>query len=289
MAHSNQLRENTNQHVIKNENSKIQENVSESAVQRVFQTIRKLYPNLHFIYKKTLTNKELTNFLFKNGCNIIENPLEKTYVKPDGGILYFEIDNHLYPILIPEDKKQGSNHFLIENTNRFYSELYGEDFFKNPNCRFIYDKKECRKLKILAKRKKLKKKPTNIWDENFVFQGKGNAIERALKNIMTFEMRLCFEKIFPYVIFATGDDLYKDSTIIDRLKSPFGFLLKLNTINLFKLTIGDVARGGSFFIKSNAAGSEKGFEDWTENEKYIIMLEIAIKSIEYYKKKYGNK
>jgi hypothetical protein len=286
MAHSETLRENANQHVVKNKNSKIQESISESAVQRVLNTIKNLFPNSTFSHSKTLTNKQLTNFLIINGYNVVEKPLEKTYIKPDGGILYYEINGYIYPILITEDKKQGSNHILIQNTIKFYSELYGEDFFNNSNCRFLYNKKECNKLKILVKRKRLKHNPTNIWDENFVFQGKGNAIERALKNIMTFEIRLCFEKIFPYVIFATGDDLCEDSTIIDRLKSPFGFLLKLNTVNLFKIFIGDVSRGGSFFIKSNAAGSEKGFENWTEEEKYEIMLEIAIKSIKYYKEKY---
>ena len=48
-------------------------------------------------------------------------------------------------------------------------------------------------------------------------QGKGNAIERAYKNIEEFRLYCEDLNYFPYVLFACGKDFESGSSILDRL------------------------------------------------------------------------
>ena len=48
-------------------------------------------------------------------------------------------------------------------------------------------------------------------------QGKGNAIERAYKNIEEFKLFCEDLNYFPYVLFACGKDFESGSSILDRL------------------------------------------------------------------------
>jgi type II restriction enzyme len=105
MGQSDKLRENKNQHVIKNKESKIQENNIKNAVNSVLLELKIKYPYLQFGIEK----KKMLHTIEKlvNGSNYTTS--DKSFIIPDGGFLWVKINNVKHYILISEQKRQGTN------------------------------------------------------------------------------------------------------------------------------------------------------------------------------------
>lgn len=106
-------------------------------------------------------------------------------------------------------------------------------------------------------------------------QAKGNAIERLGKNLIGLRAALMRESIFPFVCFGDGCDFTDDSSIRDRV-TTMAMFGKLNTTYLHNEEGGKFNRG-SFYFRP---------EKWSVDEMFIIMKDIAERSILYYFSKY---
>jgi len=144
---------------------KLEQNLSET-VKNLIVELQELFPSVTFFWRYKIDKKDIAKNIGKSNWKPCS---KKPFIKPDGGILYAEINGKIYPILVVEAKKQGTNDKLMEEG---------------------------------------KKK-----------QSKGNAIERAVKNHS--ELKLFFKPFdfYPYVVFASGCDFEKESSINDRLDS----------------------------------------------------------------------
>lgn len=236
VSQSEKLRENTKQHTPKNTVSKRQDKKIVRVVKRVMNDLSIKYPDLKFEYDKRLFLKDLIVSLKKENPDFdFEDVLNTTHMKPDGGIVYMIKDEFKHPILVSEEKQQGTNDVRLS--------------------------------------------------EGLDKQSKGNAVERLGKNVKVVELLFSNEKINPLVVFLQGCDFHPSESIVDRVKSIFHFL-RQNQINLYKKKLGDINVGGSYFMKGNKAGSGEIRAEWSENEMYDAMYEIADKSVEYYLTKY---
>jgi len=152
--------------IIFNEDAKkLEQNLSKT-VKDLIIDLQELFPSVTFFWSYKIDKKDVAKNIGKFNWKPCS---KKPYIKPDGGILYAEINGKIYPILVTEAKKQGTNDKLMEEG---------------------------------------KKK-----------QSKGNAIERAVKNHS--ELKLFFKPFdfYPYIVFASGCDFEKESSINDRLDS----------------------------------------------------------------------
>lgn len=68
--------------------------------------LEKEYPYFTFSHSKSISKDEIIRSL--NVPNYTPSN-QKSSIKPDGGVLYVNIDGKKYPILISEAKKQGTN------------------------------------------------------------------------------------------------------------------------------------------------------------------------------------
>ena len=110
-------------------------------------------------------------------------------------------------------------------------------------------------------------------------QAKGNAVERLGKNVIGFKTYMLTESIFPYVCFGDGCDFEKGSSILDRVLTiaMFG---ALNEDHTFNEGPNGIFNRGSYYFKA---------DNWTIDELYDILYEVAKRSIYYYFSKYGEK
>ena len=106
-------------------------------------------------------------------------------------------------------------------------------------------------------------------------QAQGNAIERLGKNLIGFRTALLRESIFPFVCFGYGCDFEETSSILDRV-STMAMFGKLNKIYLHNEEDGRFNRG-SFYFRA---------EEWTVDEMFEIMKDIAERAVQYYFSKY---
>lgn len=106
-------------------------------------------------------------------------------------------------------------------------------------------------------------------------QAKGNAIERLGKNLIGFRTALLRENIFPFVCFGYGCDFEETSSILDRV-STMAMFGKLNETYLYNEENGRFNRG-SFYFRA---------EEWTVDEMFEIMKDIAERSVLYYFSRY---
>ncbi len=108
-------------------------------------------------------------------------------------------------------------------------------------------------------------------------QAKGNAVERLGKNVIGLRTYLLTESIFPYVCFGDGCDFEKGSSILDRVLTiaMFG---ELNTDHTANCGQNGLFNRGSYYFRDT---------EWTLEEMYDIMYDVAKKSILYYFSKYG--
>ena len=147
-----------------NEDAKQNETILSSAIQSLIDDLKENFPHIEFWLESKIDKFNIAKNIGKTNWNPCS---KKPFIKPDGGVLYAKIGEKIYPILVSEAKKQGTNDKLLNEG---------------------------------------KKK-----------QAKGNAIERAVKNHS--ELKLFFRPydFYPYVIFASGCDFEKTSSINDRL------------------------------------------------------------------------
>ena len=105
-------------------------------VQALIPVLMVSYPDLEFVHRKTLTKSEISP-------EDDYTPHSKgSGVKPDGGILFVKIRGELYPILVCEAKKQGTNDVRLANEYcEEHTTTYGDD------CEPIWCE-ECGHLKI---------------------------------------------------------------------------------------------------------------------------------------------
>ena len=106
-------------------------------------------------------------------------------------------------------------------------------------------------------------------------QARGNAIERLGKNVIGLRAVLMRENIFPFVCFGYGCDFEDVSSILDRV-STMAMFGHLNTTYLHNEENGRFNRGSFYFRE----------EEWSVDEMFEIMLDIAERSILYYFSKY---
>lgn len=147
-----------------NEDAKKIETTLLKAIKSLIVSLEEQFPSIIFWWNFKIDKFDIAKNIGKsNWTSCSKSP----FIKPDGGVLYAKINEKIYPILVCEAKKQGTNDKLLEEG---------------------------------------KKK-----------QSKGNAIERAVKNHS--ELKLFFKPydFYPYVIFASGCDFEKTSSINDRL------------------------------------------------------------------------
>lgn len=106
-------------------------------------------------------------------------------------------------------------------------------------------------------------------------QSQGNAIERLGKNLIGFRTALLRESIFPFVCFGYGCDFEDGSRILDRI-STMAMFGKLNKTYLYNEEDGRFNRG-SFYFRA---------EEWSVDEMFEIMKDIAERAVLYYFSKY---
>ena len=107
-------------------------------------------------------------------------------------------------------------------------------------------------------------------------QAKGNAIERLGKNLIGLRAALMRENIFPFVCFGYGCDFNDDSSILDRV-STMAMFGRLNQTYLHNEENGKINRG-SFYFRN---------QQWTPEEMFDVMKDIAERSVQYYFSRYG--
>ena len=164
-----------------NEEARGHEGDMQESVTKLIPVLRKEFPNIEFVWKKKITKREIVSKV--NPKVPYSSEVAASFVSPDGGVVYAIINGKKYPILISEAKKQGT-HFW---------ESDGITLKKNLT-------KKQRALALSGKE-----------------QGRGNAIERAYKNIDEFKLFCEDLNYFPYVLFACGKDFESGSSILDRL------------------------------------------------------------------------
>lgn len=224
---SKKLSENKNQHTQKNVESQLQDLKISKVVSDVKVNIEKNY-SIKIIHQSEVSCVELESLVSNNSDSRTD-----TYIKPDGGLLYFLQENKKCYILASEQKRQGTN-----------------------DSRLLEGKSA---------------------------QAKGNAVERLGKNVDAFDILFGNEDIYPFVVFLQGCDFFKDeSTIVDRVRTIAKFQ-PMNKINLFWTKISkNVSIGGSYFMRGHSMNDKPGSSDWSYQEMYDVMYEIASKSVEYY-------
>ena len=152
----------------------------QKSVSKLIAILQEEYPSVEFLWKKIITKREIAA---KVNPKVPYNPeSEKSFVSPDGGVLFVRYKGIDLPILISEAKKQGTLFFKEDGTLR-------EDLTDTQISLALSGKN----------------------------QGRGNAIERAYKNIEEFRLYCESLNYFPYVLFACGKDFESGSSILDRL------------------------------------------------------------------------
>ena len=76
------------------------------AVLEIKKNIELEYPSFNFSWRKRIYKDEIG---LKVNPKSTYTPQSKSFVSPDGGVLFIEINGKEYPILISEAKKQGTN------------------------------------------------------------------------------------------------------------------------------------------------------------------------------------
>ena len=152
----------------------------QESVCRLIPILQKEYPDMVFLWKKRITKREIVSKV--NPQEPYYSEVENSFISPDGGVLFVKYKGKEYPILISEAKKQGTLFFNEDGTLR-------ENLTQKQTDLALSGKE----------------------------QGRGNAIERAFKNIDEFRLFCEDLNYFPYVLFACGKDFECGSSILDRL------------------------------------------------------------------------
>jgi len=199
----------------------------------------------------------------------------------------------------PEEKieiqSQLGNKELIEATKKFfeqtiYVEANGEPLKAmtnnlrssiRPDGGIITIEIEGKKHVVLVAENKIQGTNKKRKQEGEIKQAMGNAIERLAKNVKEIELFTALEEITPYVTFASGCDLYEGSPIQERVRSltcRTGF----NKIYLYDA----LSCNGERPLKRATIFMRE--EEWSYEEIYDVLYEMASGAVEYYLKKYSN-
>lgn len=234
MSQSQKLRENKNQHSLKNFESQKQDVKIKDVVSSLLIFLRQKYPNLDFGIDKKKMLRTIEKLI--NGENFTTS--DKSFITPDGGFVWVKIKGVKYYILVCEQKRQGTN-----------------------------DKR------VLEGKRK---------------QSKGNAGERLGKNVKAFDVLFDTFDIYPFVVFLQGCDFHdEESTITDRIRT-IALFQEMNKINIEWKKIGNrLYTGGSYFMRGHSMNEKPGTSDWTFEEMYSILFEVATRATDYYLLKYG--
>lgn len=113
MASSDFLRQNVNQHTVKNSKSKKMDKDVIVAVNAVIDTLQEQYPNLTFEHQKTMKLVDIIAMLSRQYPEYASNfgtPLATSFISPDGGFLFAtNKQGERRIVLISEVKRQGTN------------------------------------------------------------------------------------------------------------------------------------------------------------------------------------
>lgn len=134
------------------------------------------YPNLSFRHRKTITKREINEYLQKLDGDLGKTLfLNNSTIKPDGGIIEVKDDSGNWRIiLVTEAKHQGND---IENI---------------------------KKGKFVGKQ------------NNQDLMAAGNAIERSHKNIAEIGNFMLKESHFPYILFLEGSNFLTENVTVVR-------------------------------------------------------------------------
>ncbi|MDR2336903.1 MAG: restriction endonuclease [Candidatus Nomurabacteria bacterium] len=113
MANSDFLRNNINQHIIKNSKSKKMDRDIIVAINAVIDTLRERYPQLTFEHQKTMRLVDIIATLSRQYPEYAKHfgkPLDNSFISPDGGFLFAKNkQGERRIILVSEVKRQGTN------------------------------------------------------------------------------------------------------------------------------------------------------------------------------------
>lgn len=113
MANSNFLRQNLNQHTIKNSMSKTMDKDIDIAVHSVITQLEEEYPTLVFTHEKRMMLSDIIAMLskqFPEYASYFTTNLESSFIKPDGGFLFAtNKQGERRLVLVSEVKRQGTN------------------------------------------------------------------------------------------------------------------------------------------------------------------------------------
>ena len=103
-----------------NDDSKVSQSTLENAMPEIIAYAKEKIAPLKgkIIHKKQMTLYECQQYFAKNGGPEPNEANKKVCMKPDGGILVAVLDGVEYPILISEDKVQGTNDSLHEQKKK---------------------------------------------------------------------------------------------------------------------------------------------------------------------------
>lgn len=110
-------------------------------------------------------------------------------------------------------------------------------------------------------------------------QARGNAIERLGKNLIGIKAMMNHEDITPFVCFGHGDDFNQDDITTKNVFSKLSTLNEfyyLNKTYIFKLD------GNSEHNKFSPVSMYFRKDEWSVDEMFEIMKEIAETSLRYY-------
>ncbi|MDQ2925692.1 MAG: hypothetical protein M3R43_09090 [Acidobacteriota bacterium] len=108
-------------------------------------------------------------------------------------------------------------------------------------------------------------------------QAKGNAVERLGKNVIGLKTAMLSSGIFPFVCFGDGCDFADASSILDRVVT-IAMYGRLRQIYMTPQGGNGEFLRGSFYFRER---------HWTEAEMFLIMLEVATRSVHHYIARFG--
>jgi type II restriction enzyme len=200
----------------------------QESVSKLIPILQEEYPSVEFFWKKKITKREI---VAKVNPKVPYNPeVENSFISPDGGVLFVKYKGKEYPILISEAKKQGTHFFKIDGITL-------REYLTKKQIALALSGKE---------------------------QGKGNAIERAYKNIEEFKLYCEGLNYFPYVLFACGKDFESGSSILDRLDAMTRYESK--NVNY----VADLPQKVTVYVQKNY---------FTANEMFDKIYDIAKTSL----------
>lgn len=223
---------------------------------QIVEQLKKDFPVLEFRYRKDIKKKEINEELRKLDDNLGQTLfVSNASIIPDGGIIEVKDDNECWRIiLVSEAKHQGKD---IDNIRK------GIQVGKNANQDLMVA---------------------------------GNAIERSHKNIAEISNLMLKESHFPYVLFLEGSNFLTETISIKRpdgrvvvLEYNSGMLNRLD-----KLTAANYGmpintnlcenkfvahKDKTIMLQAASIYTQGKGEQWTVNEIFSIMLDIAKTSL----------